>query len=123
MNDLNAKARKDPQFKQKILADLAELESVERHWLASILGGIIVGAVNLTIFLQYLGEILNGQPANLPLFPFLVVFVTTIVFLLMSLVAFAEYFSLELRVSLRRGMVIKKRRGRQRPGENEHEQA
>lgn len=120
---MNGKVRKEPKFKQKILTDLKQLESVERHWLASILAGIIVGAVNLTIFLQHLGEILNGQPATIPIISFIIVAVTATVLLLMSLAAFAEYFSLELRVSVGRGMVIKKRRGRQRQEEESNGQA
>ncbi len=121
MRGLNGKVRKEPEFKQKILADLGELESVERRWLAGILAGIIVGVVDLAIFLQYLREILNGQPATIPVIPFVVAIATIAVLLIMSLLAFTEYFSLELRVSVGRGMVIKKRRGRQRPGEDELE--
>ncbi len=103
--------RKESEFKQKILTDLGELESVERRWLAGILGGIIVGAINLTIFLQYLWEILNGQPATIPRIPFVVLVATTAVLLAMNLLAFAGYFSLSLsfRLSVGRGMVIKKR--------------
>jgi hypothetical protein len=114
---LNGKVHKEPEFKQKIITDLGELESVERRWLAGILAGIIVGAINLTIFLQHLWEILNGQPASLPIIQFVVVVATTAVLLVMSLMAFAEYFSLSLsfRLSVGRGMVIRKRRDRERP--------
>ncbi len=113
--------RKEPEFSQKILADLKQLESVERHWLASIIASVIVSLISLIIFLQHLGEILNGQPANIPILPFLVILAAACVLLLMGLAAFIQYFSFELRVSVGRGMVIKKRRGRQRPGEEEHE--
>jgi uncharacterized membrane protein YphA (DoxX/SURF4 family) len=109
VKDLNGKAHKEPQFKQKILADLGQLESVERRWLASILAGMITSAINLLIFLPHIGEILSGQPVVIPLFPLLVAIVAVVVLLVMSLAAFTQYFSLDLRFSVRRGMVIKKR--------------
>jgi TRAP-type uncharacterized transport system fused permease subunit len=115
---LSAKVRKEPQFKQKILADLGQLESVERHWLASILAGIIVGAVDITIFLQHFSEILNGQPATFSPLPFLIVIAAAAVLLVMGLAAFVQYFSFELRVSVGRGMVIKKKRGHSNEGTN-----
>lgn len=103
---------KEAQFKRKILADLSELESVERHWLASILAGIIVGAIDLGLFLQFLGDMLKGRPLIFPAISFFVVVAINAILLAMSLWAFAEYFNLELRVNVGRGMVIKKRRGR-----------
>ncbi|MGA8856795.1 MAG: hypothetical protein WB643_06455 [Candidatus Bathyarchaeia archaeon] len=120
---MNGKVHKETEFKQKILTDLGELESVERRWLAGILAGIIVGAINLTIFLTHLWKILNGQPASLPLVQFVVVVATTAVLLVMSVMAFAEYFSLSLsfRMSVGRGMIIRKRTGRQRSGQEDAE--
>lgn len=108
--------RKEPEFQRKIITDLGELESVERRWLAGILAGIIVGAVDLAIFVGHLWEVLNGQPASLPRISFVVVIATNAVLLMMSVMAFAEYFSLSMsfHFNVRRGMIIGKRRGRQR---------
>jgi hypothetical protein len=117
VKDLSGKVHKEPEFERKILTDIGELESVERRWLAGILAGIIVGAVDLAIFLGHLWEVLNGQPASLPRISFIAVVATNVVLLVMSVMAFAEYFSLSLsfHFNVRRGMIIGKRRSRQRP--------
>ena len=111
---------KEPEFKQKILTDLGQLESVERRWLAGILAGIIVGAINLVILLQHFGEIMAGQQAGIPLLQFVALVATAGVLLVISLAAFAEYFSLSMSFQLNvgRGMVIRKRPGRQRAAES-----
>jgi hypothetical protein len=117
---LNGRARKDPQFKQKILTDLGELENIERRWLGGILTGIIVGAIDLFLLLRHVGEILGLQPATIPVIPFIVLVSTLAVLLVMSLAAFAEYFSLSMSFHVGRGMVIRKRTGPKRPdGEND----
>jgi ethanolamine transporter EutH len=116
---LSGKVHKEPEFKQKIITDLGQLESVERRWLTGILAGIIVASINCIIFLSHLGEVLAGQPVRLDLIQFSVVFITTTILLIASVAAFAEYFSLELRVSVGRGMIIKKRRGSKGRSEDE----
>jgi hypothetical protein len=114
VRDLSTKVRKESQFKQKILTDISALESVERRWLAGILAGMAVGAIDVILFLPHLWEILNGQPIIIPLIAFAVVVTSAAVLLIMSLAAFGEYFSLSLslRVNVGRGMVIKKRGSR-----------
>jgi hypothetical protein len=117
-----SKARKDPQFKQKILTDLGELENIERRWLGGILTGIIVGVVDLFLLLRHVEEILNGQPPTIPVIPFIILVSTLAALLVMSLAAFAEYFSLSMsfHMNVGRGMIIRKRTGRQRSdGDNE----
>jgi ABC-type nickel/cobalt efflux system permease component RcnA len=117
-----SKVRKDPEFQQKILTNLGELEGIERRWLAGILAGIIVGANSLLILLQHLPDVLNGQPIVLSLAQFIVLVVTIAALLAMSVVAFAEYFSLSLsfHFNVGRGMVIRKRTGPKRTdGEND----
>jgi len=122
VNDLKDKAAKEPEFKQKIITDLGQLESVERRWLAGILAGIIVGAIDLVIIIRHVGSIFSGQPASIASIAFTVLVATTSLLLVINLAAFAEYFSLELRVSVGRGMVIKKKQAaHQSKGEEDPE--
>jgi hypothetical protein len=122
VRDLSTTARKEPEFKQKIVTELGQLESVERRWLAGIVAGILVGAIDLAIVIRHLGSIISGQPASIASAAFTVLVLTTSLLLVINLAAFAEYFSLELRVSVGRGMVIKKKRpGHESPGEEEPE--
>ena len=117
---LSGKVRKEPEFQQKILTNLGQLESVERRWLAGILTGIIVGAINLVILLRHVEEILGWQPVTLPLIPFIVLVATAAVLLVVNVMAFAEYFSLSMSFHLNvgRGMIIRKRPDRQRSGDS-----
>ena len=95
---------KEPQLKQKILTDLSELESVERRWLASILAGITVGIINFTALTSSMGKI--------PLTLLIVLGATTVMLLIISLVAFIEYFSFDFHLKIRRAMIIKKKQTR-----------
>ena len=112
---MNGRVHKKSEFQQKILTDLASLEAVERRWLGSVLGGIILAILNLIIFLSYLhvGQLLSGQPASIAPIPFLLLIVAAVAGLVMNLVAFMEYFAFDVRLKVQRGMVIKKRRHRE----------
>jgi hypothetical protein len=111
-----SKVRKEPEFKQKILTDLGELENIERRWLGGIVTGIIVGAAGLFLLLHHIEEIWSWQPATIPLIPYIILVSTDAVLLVVSLSAFAEYFSLSMSMSIHvgRGMVIRKRTGAKR---------
>lgn len=115
MRDLNDKVHKKPEFQQKILTDLASLEAVERRWLGSVLGGLILAILNLIIFLSYLqiGNLLSGQPASIAAIPFILLIAAAVAGLVMNFAAFMEYFAFDVRLKVQRGMVIKKRRHRE----------
>jgi hypothetical protein len=104
---------------EHILRQLERLEAVEKRWLGSVLGSLILSGIMLAIALDHLhlNSILADVPAEIPAVQFLVMIVALTIILFVNLAAFIEYFTVEVHVQ--RQVVISKRHPRGQPDRDE----
>jgi len=95
---------------KEVIAKLQRLESIERRWLLTIIGTIVLGAIILTMVLVHLdiGGVIRSEAVKISSTQFLVFLVLAAIILVANISVFIQYFALEVHVE--RALSIRKRK-------------
>lgn len=118
MKDLSDKAR-EKEKRSRLLGKLAQLESIERRWISTLIASIVLG-FTMTILLFIRLDIAGLVKVQLPATQFIILLVSAAIITILNLLAFIQYFAFSL--SVERAVTVKKIRSDDDDGNEDEDQ-